>query len=344
MLRFASLLCAGVLAVLAPAPAGAAEQTLRFGTINLANTPTYDEILVPLARAIEEKSGGRLAVELKPLGGFGGAVEMFPKVERGDLEIASTVPGYHPGRFPRSSVMELPLIFDTAETGTNVLWSLYEEGLVAPDYEGVKVLMLYMLPPYGVFTLPDQKLTSLRDLRGLRIRTPSITVGLALARLGAIPIGLPTNLIGSTLNDKLIDGVSYGWDTANTTKTLGDKLMVDQLTYLMDANFAAPSLMTVMNRKVYDALAPDLRKVIDDLTGRPLSLNAARARDAAEVKAKATLAAGGKHQIVTLTAEERRELVQRIAPVIEEWAIGLKRQGIDGPALLARARALGANS
>ncbi|MBV8165961.1 MAG: TRAP transporter substrate-binding protein DctP [Alphaproteobacteria bacterium] len=339
MLRLASLLCAGLLA--ASAPAGAAEQTLRFGTINLANTPTYDEILVPFARALEEKSGGRLAVDIRPLGGFGGAVEMFPKVERGELEIAGTVPGYHPGRFPRSSVMELPMMFDTAETGTTMLWSLYDEGLISPDYEGVKVLALYMLPPYGIFTLADQKLTS---LRGLRLRTPSITVGLALAKLGAIPIGLPTNLIGTTLNDKLIDGVSYGWDTANTTKTIGDKMMVDQLTYLMDANFAAPSLMTVMSRKVYDALAPDLRKVIDDLTGRSWSLAAARARDQAEAKAKATLTAGGKHQIIKLTAEERRELTQRIAPVIDEWATGLKRQGIDGPGLLTRARALGTNS
>ena len=38
-----------------------------------------------------------------------------------------------------------------------------------------------------------------RDFRGLRMRSPSITVGVALAKLGAVPLGIPLNMIGETI-------------------------------------------------------------------------------------------------------------------------------------------------
>ena len=53
------------------ASAGDAEFVLRFASINNPGTPSYDQILMPFARAVEEKSGGRIEVTLKPLGGYG---------------------------------------------------------------------------------------------------------------------------------------------------------------------------------------------------------------------------------------------------------------------------------
>jgi TRAP-type transport system periplasmic protein len=78
---------------------------------------------------------------------------------------------------------------------------------VAKDYADLKPLALFVLPPYGLFTV-NRNVTALRDLRGLRVRTPSPTVGLALARLGTIPIGLPVNAIGDNLAAGTIDAVA----------------------------------------------------------------------------------------------------------------------------------------
>jgi TRAP-type C4-dicarboxylate transport system substrate-binding protein len=345
MLRFTGLLCGAALAVLAlHAPAGAADVTLRFGSINAAGTSAFDEVLVPFAKALEAQSDQRLAVDLKPLGGFGKPVDLFPMIEKGEIEIAASVQGYHPGRFPRTSVMDLPMMYTTAETGTNTLWSLFDEGLLGSEYDSVKVLALYTLPPYGIFLAPDQKVERLRDLRGLRIRAPGVTGGLALARLGAIPIGLPLNLIGATLNDKLVDGIAYGWDSVMTTKGFGSKMLGEQVSYMIDANFAAPTLMVVMNRKVYDGLPADLRKVIDSESGLKFSKLSAQIRDRQEVKAKELVAKSPQHHLIKLSPDDKRELEQRITPVFDEWAAAMKRQGIDGAALLSRARALGLHS
>src|SRR2546423_1833774 len=140
---------AAVMAFLAFAgPAHSAEFTLRFATINAEKTASYDNVLVPFSRGIEQDSGGRIEVALKPVGGSGKPAELFNLVEKGDIEIASTVQGYSPGRFPRSSVMELPMMFDNSISGTRALMALYNEGLISDDYKSVHVLALYMLPPY----------------------------------------------------------------------------------------------------------------------------------------------------------------------------------------------------
>jgi TRAP-type C4-dicarboxylate transport system substrate-binding protein len=318
--------------------AHSAEFVLRFATINSEKTASYDEVLVPFARAIEQESGGRIEVALKPVGGYGKPAELLNMVEKGDIEMASTVQGYYPGRFPRSSVMELPLMFDNAVSGTRALMSLYQEGLIDKDYDSVKVLSLYMLPPYPIFTT-GRKVQTARDFRGLRIRTPSITVGLAFARLGAIPLGIPNNLIGDTLKGGIVDAVAYGWDSLRTTKGADNKFLADQVSVAVDGAFGSPALMVVMNKAKWEALPADLKAIIDRHAPELIEANA-RLRDNVEQVSKQKLLADPRFTSVVFAPEERANIERIIAPSIEQWKAGMAKQGIDGDKLLARARAL----
>src|SRR4051812_26311965 len=89
----------GLVAFLAT-PASAAEVVLRFGSINTENTAAYDQVLVPFAKAVEEESGGRIEVALKPLGGYGKPAELFTMVGEGATVKGASVQGQHPGRVP----------------------------------------------------------------------------------------------------------------------------------------------------------------------------------------------------------------------------------------------------
>jgi TRAP-type C4-dicarboxylate transport system substrate-binding protein len=321
-----------------PGPAHAADFLLRFATINIAATPAYDQILEPFARSIEQASGGRIEVALKGLGGYGKASELFNMVERGDIEIAATVQGYNPGRFPESSVMELPLMFDNAVSGTQAIWKLYKEGLLDRDYASVKVLGLYMLPPYGIFTT-GKAITQLRDLRGMRVRSPSPTVGLALAKLGMFPIGIPTDMVSEMLANGTVDAVSYGWDSATTSKGIGDKRLIDQLKVMVDMNFAAPALMVVMNRAKWDALPADLQAAVDANTPILIDGNA-RLRDQSETATKARLRGDSRFVTSVLTPEQHDAMERTIVPVVADWKSAMAKQGLDGERLYARAREL----
>lgn len=329
---------AGAVASHAPR-AQAAEHTLRFASINASGTAAFDQILAPFARAIEAASDGAVDVALKPLGGYGKPVDLFPMVERGEIEIAGTVQGYHPGRFPQSSVMELPLMYDNAITGTKVMTALYNEGLFDRDYAAVKVLALYVLPPYGIFT-SGKPVAQLRDLRGMRVRTPSTTVGLALARMGMIPLGVPLNLIGETLAAGTVDAITYGWDSLTTTKGVEGKLLADQVSVLVDANFAAPALMVVMNRAAFDRL-PRAAQAAIEAHAAQLAADSAQLRHINEAATKKRLIADPRYTIVSLTPAQRGEIERLVAPAVNDWKAAMAKQGIDGEKLYARARALG---
>ena len=337
MMQSTALTLLGLVALLAT-PVSAAEIVLRFGSINTENTAAYDRVLVPFARAVEEESGGRIEVALKPLGGYGKPAELFTMVEKGQIEMAASVQGYHPGRFPQSSVMELPLMFENSIAGTEAMMKLYKEGLLDKDYASVKVLGLYVLPPYPIFTT-GKKIQTVRDFRGLRMRTPSTTVGVALAKLGAVPLGIPLNMIGDTIASGYVDAIAYGWDSVTTTKGAGGKFLAEQLSVAIDARLAAPALMVVMNRAKWEALPDDLKKIIDKHSS-DLAMGSARIRETQEAITKKKLQSDPRMTALSFNDEQRAELLRVTAPAVVEWKANMAKLGIDGERLYTRAKEL----
>jgi TRAP-type transport system periplasmic protein len=331
----AALFCSVVMATV---EAHAADYVLRFATISVAEAANYKQILEPYARAVEADSQGRIEMAIKPLGGYGKPTELFNMLEKGDVEIVSSVQGYSPGRFPQSSVMELPLMYDDSISGTKAMWQLYKEGYFDKDYASVKVLGLYVLPPYAIFTT-GKKITTLRDFRGLRMRTPSPTVGLSLTKLGTIPLGVPVNMIGDAIDSDTVDAIAFGWDSLPTTKGAGGKMVADQVSVLVDANFAAPALMIVMNKAAWEKLPPDLQAIMEKHADM-LTLGNAQVREASEAATKKRLAADPRYTYIAFSAEQRAEMKRKIAPAIDGWKASLAKSGIDGEKLLARAREL----
>lgn len=320
------------------AKAFAAEFVLKFGSVNTAGTAAYDDVLVPFVRAVEEESGGRIEVALKPLGGYGKPAELFNMAEKGDIDIAAAVQGYNPGRFPQSSVMELPLMFENSVAASQAMMTLYKEGLLDKDYASVKVLGLYVLPPYPIFTT-GRKLETVKSFRGMRIRSPSVTVGLALSKLGAIPLGIPLNMIGDTLANDILDAIAFGWDNITSTKGAPGKFLVDQVSVGIDVKLAAPALMIVMNRAKWDALPADLKAIIEK-HAPGLSLGSAAMREEAEVAAKKRLAADSGFTVINFSDAQRADLKRVMGPAIEDWKASMAKRGIDGERLYARAREL----
>jgi TRAP-type C4-dicarboxylate transport system substrate-binding protein len=318
--------------------ANAADSVLRFATINAEQTAAYKDVLEPFARKVAVDSGDRIEVALKPLGGYGKPADLFAMVERGEIEIAATVQGYSPGRFPQSSVMELPLMYETAISGTQAMWKLYQEGMLDRDYASVKVLGLHVLPPYGIFSAA-MPIETLRDLRGMRVRTPSPTVAMALARLGMVPVAMPVNKIGNGLDAGTVDAITYGWESLTTTGGTGDKQLVDQVKILVDAKFAAPALMVVMNKATWEAMPADMRAVIERHAA-DLTLGNARLRDEFEQATRDRLRVDPQYTYLALTPQIRTEMEAAIQPAVNHWKAAMARQGVDGERLYARAREL----
>lgn len=323
------------LSFLAALPA-AAQTTLRFGTVFSPTTSTF-LMLVDACRKIEAESGGAVAIDIRPSGGYGKPTELLKLVDNGDIEIAYTVQGYTPARFPASAVLELPLIRETAVGGTRALWELYESGALARDYEGLKVAGLWALPAYGIFTAA-RPVAEPKDLRGLRIRSPSNTVGRALGKLGMVPVSLPLNNMGPGLRNNLIDGVAYGWYSSSTTTGVDGQPLSNQLKHMVDIGFSGPVVMLAMKKTVFDGLPAPVQALIDKHLGKPVSLAIAEERDQLERELKQKFAADGVHQVVRFTPAQLAEIRGELEEVYAEWVASGAAQGIQAQGLLDAAR------
>jgi TRAP-type transport system periplasmic protein len=318
--------------------ARAQSRTLRFSTIDPAGAGHIAGVLEPFRQAVETRSGGRLTVDLRLFEAGVQPATFFSAVEHGDVELAQTVQGYSPGHFPRSSVVELPLLLDSAAIGGKVLTTLFQEGLLNPEYDSVKVLALNAMPPATIFTT-GRKITSAKDFRGLRIRIANATAGRAMALLGAIPIGVPFSDIGEALTNGTVDAIMFYMDSTRVVSVSGGKMLTDLLSVAVDVHFGSTALMLVMNRASWDGLSEDLRAVVD-AAGHDFAANDGRVRDATEAVARAKFQADPRYTCIEFTPEQTGELRRVIQPAYDDWKATMNKSGIDGQRLLSRANEL----
>lgn len=286
-------------------------------------------VMAPWAKMVEEKSGGRLKVTIYPGATLGKPADHFDLVKNGIADLGFATPGYTPGRFPRISVAELPLLFKTARGGSQAVWSLFDR-YFKDEFAGVKMLWIWVHPP-GQFHLAKKPVRTLDDLAGLKVRAATPMTAAMIKALGATPVNLAAPETYSALERGVVDGTIFPWEAIAGFK------LAEVIRHHAVVNLYVAPLFTMMNQKRYDSLPPDLRRVIDDLsgawgaefTGAAWDRNEQHGVDAAR-KAGAT--------IYAVPAEERQRWAARLRPVEDEWITGLEGKGHPARQLLGDLR------
>lgn len=217
------------------------------------------EIFEPWAKKIEEESNGRIRIENFPGSTLTKPSDTYEAVVSGRVDIGIQLQGYTSGRFPLSQIAELPGLSNSASQMSCLMQTLYDNGTISSEYEDSHVISLYGLGP-GV--LHSNKLIAQpEDMSGLRIRRPSAVAGDIIESMGAAPVGLPATDIYTSLQRGVIDGLSLPWDGVPIFRV---NELVDNHTNIP---LYSSSVVINMNKDKYDALPPDLQKVIDDNSG-----------------------------------------------------------------------------
>ena len=91
--------------------AGAEPITLRLHTFNSPQSIAVRLFLQPWAEEIEERTAGRVEVQVFPAMQLGGRPsDLYGQARDGVVDIVWTLPGYSPGRFPLTEAFELPFV------------------------------------------------------------------------------------------------------------------------------------------------------------------------------------------------------------------------------------------
>jgi TRAP-type C4-dicarboxylate transport system substrate-binding protein len=313
------------------APADAQQTvTLRIHQFLPAQAPVPRNFIAPWAKKVEEDSKGRIKVELYPSMQLGGTPpQLFDQVKDGVVDIVWTLPGYTPGRFPRSEAFELPFISGNAEQNSQAAWEFYEKHL-KDEYKDVKIIAVHTHGP-GLLHVKGNGVQKLEDMKGLKLRGPSRVVNKLIEALGATPVGMPVPAMPDALSKGVIDGTVVPWEV--TTPLRVAELVQTHTTFAGNRSLYVAFFVFAMNKAKYDGLPADLKKVIDDNSGPATSRWVGKVMDDGDAPGL-KFAQDRKNKIVALDAAETKRWKEAAKPVIAAWIAELKGKGIDGQALI----------
>jgi len=334
-----SFLKAGAIACLLASaiPAMAQEVTLRMHQFLPPQATVPAQVLIPWAEAVGEASDGRIKVEVYSAMALGGTPpQLMDQVADGVVDIAWTLPGYTPGRFPRVEVFELPFMMNDAEATSRAYWNMYESDMADADFADFHMLGAWVHGP-GVIHVKGDAVESIDDMDGLKVRGPTRVINGLLGELGATPIGMPVPALPENLAKGVIDGTVIPWEVTTALKIA--ELTDSHTEFAGDHALYTAAFVLIMNKDAYNAMPADLQAILDSLSGAEFSANAGKVMQAADAVGRAAAVENG-NTIVTIEGDNLAAWEASAQPVVDRWLEEMTEQGIDGQDLLTRARAL----
>ncbi len=282
--------------------------------------PTQKDFLEPWAAELEKRTNGKVKVEIYPAGSaFGHVAKQFDQVRAGVVDIAHGLTGFPRGRLPRTLVTDLPFLVKTSDAASKTLWSLYPDYL-STEYKGMKMLAMHAHNA-GLIHTREKKVETMADLKGLRLRTPSLAISNMLKHLGATPVGLPPTQVYENLQKGVIDGNVFPYEAVNSFK------LYEVLGYHLDAKAYTTSFYFAMNEKKYKSLPEDVRKVIDDISGQTLVDKFGPWWTKWDQPGIAAIKNKG-NAVTTLSDDQRAQWRESLQPMIDAYLSDLEKKGV----------------
>ena len=265
------------------------------------------------AKMVEERTNNAVKITLFPGNTLTKIKEAYDATIAGVADIAMTVPGYAPGRFPLSPAVNLPMVFSSSTVASRVTWDLYNKiPAMRAEYSEVKVLFFYCTPPYEIHTV-NKSINTSKDLKGQQIRASDPISAKILENLGATPVALSMPEAYMGLQKGVLDGLvspfgpMRGLKTANVTKY-----------HTVNANLFTNVFAIVMNLKKWNSLSPEIQKVIDEVSGAAASERFGKMFDKLSVPDINYMKKQGD-TFITLAPEEKKRWAAAILPIRDKW-------------------------
>ena len=298
-----------------------------------ANVPKY--ILDPWIERVQEASGGALQINHFPSMQLGGKPpELIGQVQDGVADIAWTVLGYTPGRFPQAEAFELPFMMNNAEATSRAFWEYAEANMFDSDLKDFKILGLWVHGPGLIHS--KEPITNVADLNGVKLRAPTRIINKMVSDLGATPVGMPVPAVPEALSKGVIDAAVIPWEV---TAALKVPELVSNHTEFGNESLYTTAFVLVMNKQKYESLSDEMKAAIDGQSGADFSALAGKTQAEGDIPAR-KLAAEAGNNIITLTDAQVAEWKAAASGVEAGWVEEMNGKGFDGQALLDQAKDL----
>lgn len=275
---------------------------------------------------VEEATDGKVTAELKL--GLAPPTAQMDLVQDGVADLSLIFHGYQPGRFVTTKLVELPGYEGSSEAAAVAYWEVYDKHLSkANEHRGVKVVGLFTHGPAQLHS--SEPITSLDQMKGLKVRVPGGVGGDVASALGVTGIQVPAPKVYETLASKAADGVVMPYESRG-----GFKLTeVAQNVFDMPGGLYRGSFAFIMNEDAFADLPADLQAALNEkVFGAPLSRELGKIWDTIDEKGNALTKATQGNAINMASAADLESFQAIVKQVTSDVLAEVAETGIDADA------------
>ncbi len=304
---------------------------LKLATFEPPKEFIASKILAAWADKVNKCANGAVNIKMYAGGVLGSPPKQYDIVTSGVADLSWTVLGYIGGQFPLSSVIELPFLTRTSKAGTTALNTLFAEGYLDKEMSGIKVIGLHSNPGYQIH-MKNTKVVKPADFKGKKMRVPSKIAGTILKTLGATGVKVPAPGTSEALNKGVIDGTPFPYTA------VGSFRLFNVTKYHTEVNITNATFGLIMNEDKYNGLDASAKSCVDKYSGHAFGDWASSLIDNQNAKMKNEISKLADHEIIIAPDSVIAEYKKILAPIETDWLAEMEGKGLDGSAVLKRAR------
>jgi TRAP-type C4-dicarboxylate transport system substrate-binding protein len=284
-----------------------------------------DQIMKIGAHWIEKRFPGQFKITIYPAQVLLSGVASYEGVVKGIADMSIIVPGWTPGRFPKTEVIDLPPGIPLAVDATRVYWDFYKKFL-SDEWKEVKILGFYVQAPQSIHH-KNKSIKNFEDMKGQKIRVYGVGKEIVTA-FGGIPVSMPVPECYEAIRQGIVSGIMIPF--------VGLKIdrFSDVCFHSTVLDIYASPFFILMNIQKYNSLPSDIRKAFDEELTDYWTRESAKLWDRLEQESYEFMKKKPDHEIITLSPEEKKKWQERAMTINDPWASALEAKGLPGKMLV----------
>lgn len=297
----------------AAADTGAAVITIKIGHVEAEDRSTHQALVKYFKEPLEQKSNGTIKVELHPNGVLGGDSQLSESVAMGTLDAALPSTSVLVAYSADFGVLDMPYLFPQPENAFKAmdgdLGNYFNEKL-----EGVGIHSLgYSYNGLRSMTNNVRPITSPADLKGIKMRVMESPVFIDFFQtLGASATPMSFNELFTGLQQNTVEGQE------NPPSLIYASKFQEVQKYLSTTEHVNNFLGFIMNKKFYDSMTDEQKKLVDEAAAE--FVKEQRAMELTDTqKYVDLLGSEGGLEVNTLTLEQKAEFRTALQPMYDKY-------------------------
>lgn len=295
--------------------------------VNNFNSSTHHyayNVYEPWAELVEEKTDGRVKVNLYHGGALGKSTSVFQDVRGGLYDVGLIVPNYFydTGFFPYT-IGNLPFAIEGPEEAAVVL-NEFGEKYANKDLTDIIVLPATSTDGYDLFTTKPVRTAD--DLKKLKMRINGKSEIAFVESLGGVPVSLATEDTYEGLQKSTINTIFYTPIGGNDLK------FFEPAPYITKLGASVTPVIPIMNKDFYEDLPDDLKKIFDDELNPKLTelFTESYKKELEASYVELENAVDGRGEIITLSDDEMANFKVLGEDAWKVWIEDANKKGYQG--------------